>query len=212
MSALFDLLSYGTPVSRRLNETSPRRHRSLSPSPGGRVAWRDSQPSSSPHAAVGVVDVSEALGRPALPRALPADPLREGTPPPLLGADQPASPSRARALRERRRQRRVAAHMPYAYSMFPEPTAHRVLDAFSFAERPSDPPLDPPRDAAMDLGADPPSDAFLWPSSDSLPSPPSHRAATEPPAQGSDDSFSRLDEVFALDVGEMEKMARCQGW
>ena len=102
MSELFDLLNFGTP---RVSGT-PSRHRSLSPSPRGRIAW--DQPSSSPREAL-----SPLL---AVPPAKPREyvPEHEEKENVIQVPEIQKSPSVTRNIRARRRAR---AQHPYTYNM-----------------------------------------------------------------------------------------------
>lgn len=181
MSEWFDLLNFGSPRGRC--DATPRRHRSASPSPRGRVAW---QPSSSP------LDqkVDERLNAPKeLPLSHVHEDEQENTPVQL-------SPSRMRTVRARRRARRAHAHAPYTYAMY----------AYSQSG-----PQDSGQRASPASGAPPsPSPRFTRVHSDPVTA--SHQPHDTQDKPGSDDSFTRLIGDDELDAAAVEELALRQGW
>ena len=179
MSELFDLLNFGTP---RVSGT-PSRHRSLSPSPRGRIAW--DQPSSSPREAL-----SPLL---AVPPAKPREyvPEHEEKENAIQVPEIQKSPSVTRNIRARRRAR---AQHPYTYNMCslaPPPPLQSKASSPQHKRR---------RTHIQRVQSDP----VVSPGH-------STRADTNQPS--SDDSFSRvLDEDFPIDSNALEEVAAEQGW
>lgn len=198
MSEVFDLLGLGTPIPRAYDAGTPSRHRSLSPSPRGRITWEDSQPSSSPQ---------ELLAGPNTPCK----------PPPSLSLEKenifappaplPASPSRVRASRTRRRMR-VQRSAPYTYNMCAPPRRSAAPDTkekrcFATAYPPAHPlPAPTPKRPRSRMFERVQSDPVVR----SCPN-------DEPAHPSSDDSFSRvLDDDFPIDAAALEEVAATQGW
>lgn len=236
MSELFDLLNFGTPASRHggLSNSQPK---SPTPSPRGRVAWEDSQPSSSPQ---------ELLAGSALPTRAADASVKENAPPPPT--PQPAapitSPSQRRSARLRRRAR-PSARGTYTYQMFTCAPGATLLSARTPAAphgtptrdesqlhprraeprdrlrphaRDADAVTSPPVKRARPLGrvqsepAVSPSQRHPRPAAASADDLHTHASAQDD-AHGSDDSFSRLlDEDFPIDTTAMEELAELQGW
>ena len=180
MSELFDLLNFGTP---HVYDT-PNRHRSLSPSPRGRIAW--DQPSSSPREALSpLLAVPPAKPYEYVPEQLE----KENS---IQVPEIQRSPSVIRNIRARRRSR---AQHPYTYNMCslapPPPPLQSKASSPKHKRRrthiqrvQSDPVVSPIR---------------------------STHADTKQPS--SDDSFSRvLDEDFPIDPNALEEVAAKQGW
>ena len=189
MSEWFDLLNFGTPVD-RCEDATPRRHRSASPSPRGRVAWRDTQPSSSPH---GVPDM-----RPDTPSAKGHDEM----PAPDLFAQENApiqvSPSTVRTVRARRQARRAQAHTPYAYPMYTfAPATKSAAPERRKAAPPKSPRPSTPRMARVH-------------SEPVAISPYQPKDTQDKP--DSDDSFTRLVGDDDFDAAAVEELARREGW
>ena len=198
MSEVFDLLGMGTPVPRAYDGGTPSRHRSLSPSPRGRITWEDSQPSSSPQ------ELSVGSATPCkLPPSISLEKENIFAPP----APPPMSPSRVRASRSRRRMR-AQRSAPYTYSMCAPPRRSVAND--TIGKRNSS-HVDPPSHTTRALAPKRPQSRTF----ERVQSDPVVRSCTndEPVPPSSDDSFSRvLDDDFPIDAAALEEVAATQGW
>lgn len=198
MSEVFDLLGLGTPIPHSYDGGTPSRHRSLSPSPRGRITWEDSQPSSSPQ---------ELLAGSVTPCKLPPPLSLEKENIFAPQAPLSTSPSRVRASRTRRRMR-AQRSAPYTYNMCAPPRRSAAQDtirngnsgnADTLCTTPGAPTPKRPRSCTFER----------------VQSDPVVRSCTndEPVHPNSDDSFSRiLDDDFPIDAAALEEVAATQGW
>lgn len=202
MSEVFDLLGLGTPVPHAYEAGTPGRHRSLSPSPRGRILWEDSQPSSSPQ---DLLVGSTTPCKPPSSVSLEKENIFAPQAPP------PTSPTRTRGLRTRRRMR--AQHTaPFTYHMCAPPRRTAAQDT-SFRQS----------SAKEDISSNDRTDTPRASSPkrrkyhkiERVQSDPVVRSCiSEEPLQiSSDDSFSRiLDDDFPIDAAALEEVAATQGW
>lgn len=207
MSELFDLLRFDTPTSQRDVTDSAGKHPSLSPSPRGRIAWGESQPSSSPKCTGG----SAPLLAPATPAKLLPDNLFLDKENQVLAQDIQKSPSAIRRTRVRRRSR-TPLPTPYTYNMC------AIVPPVTSSARSDYEPRKPLRKRhkvhgitriESDLGQD----RIPTPKSQNLPPCAMDKKNCEHPQPSSDDSFSRvLDEDFPIDAYALEQIAAQQGW
>lgn len=207
MSELFDLLRFDTPTSQRDVTDSAGKHPSLSPSPRGRIAWGESQPSSSPKCTGG----SAPLLAPATPAKLPPDNPFLDKENQVLAQDIQKSPSAIRRTRVRRRSR-TPLPTPYTYNMC------AIVPPVTSSARSDYEPRKPLRKRhkvhgitriESDLGQD----RITTPKSQNLPPCAMDKKNCEHPQPSSDDSFSRvLDEDFPIDAYALEQIAAQQGW
>lgn len=186
---------------------SAGKHPSLSPSPRGRIAWGESQPSSSPKCTGG----SAPLLAPATPAKLPPDNLFLDKENQVLAQDIQKSPSAIRRTRVRRRSR-TPLPTPYTYNMC------AIVPPVTSSARSDYEPRKPLRKRhkvhgitriESDLGQD----RITTPKSQNLPPCAMDKKNCEHPQPSSDDSFSRvLDEDFPIDAYALEQIAAQQGW